>query len=247
MSENDLILSIAVLDSDNKTTASFKHNLNAVEPEAVLSISDALSPGELFDGNYKVTATITQGDLELSSDSAEFTVIADVTSFTGKLYLADSTDKSTADFSVKNTGNTDATDAIITVTIYKDGNSEPVYTYTDTVSIAAGETFTGNTSFDLSYPTAGKYSGVLSIDYKNDISDLDYDGFENTYETTTITTTITTSNRTSTSSSATTTTIAATSNPKTGDSGIPIYMWLISTLSLLGLVSVKLMGGKENE
>ena len=241
MTENDLVLSVVVTDKDGNTAASFRHDLSAVEPAGTFDISDALKPGDLLDGDYKATATVTQGELELSSDSVEFTVESDVTSFTGKLDLSDSNDKGTADFSVKNTSSSDAENAVVSIKVYKDGSSEPVYTYSDTVSIAAGDTFTGKTSFDLADPSRGKYSGVLSIEYKDDNSDLDFDGFENTYETTTTVTT------TAASTTATTTTVAATENPKTGDSGIPIYMWFISTLSLLGLVTVKLLGGKENE
>ena len=241
MTENDLVLSVVVTDKDGNTAASFRHDLSAVEPAGTFDISDALKPGDLLDGDYKATATVTQGELELSSDSVEFTVESDVTSFTGKLDLSDSNDKGTADFSVKNTSSSNAENAVVSIKVYKDGSSEPVYTYSDTVSIAAGDTFTGKTSFALADPSSGKYSGVLSIEYKDDNSDLDYDGFENTYETTTTVTT------TAASTTATTTTVAATENPKTGDSGIPIYMWFISTLSLLGLVTVKLLGGKENE
>ncbi len=241
MTENDLVLSVVVTDKDGNTAASFRHDLSAVEPAGTFDISDALKPGDLLDGDYKATATVTQGELELSSDSVEFTVESDVTSFTGKLDLSDSNDKGTADFSVKNTSSSNAENAVVSIKVYKDGSSEPVYTYSDTVSIAAGDTFTGKTSFALADPSSGKYSGVLSIEYKDDNSDLDYDGFENTYKTTTTVTT------TAASTTATTTTVAATENPKTGDSGIPIYMWFISTLSLLGLVTVKLLGGKENE
>ena len=241
MTENDLVLSVVVTGKDGNTAASFRHDLSAVEPAGTFDISDALKPGDLLDGDYKATATVTQGELELSSDSVEFTVESDVTSFTGKLDLSDSNDKGTADFSVKNTSSSNAENAVVSIKVYKDGSSEPVYTYSDTVSIAAGDTFTGKTSFALADPSSGKYSGVLSIEYKDDNSDLDYDGFENTYETTTTVTT------TAASTTATTTTVAATENPKTGDSGIPIYMWFISTLSLLGLVTVKLLGGKENE
>ncbi|MBR6069222.1 MAG: hypothetical protein IKP78_01330 [Ruminococcus sp.] len=241
MTENDLVLNVVVTDKDGKTAASFRHDLSAVEPAGTLNLSDAIESGELSDGDYKVKATVTQGELELSSDEAEFTVVADVTSFTGKLDLSDSDDKGIADFTVKNSGNADAENAVVSVKVYKDGESEPVYTYSETVSIEAGKTYTAKTSFDLAAPSAGKYSGVLSVEYKDESSDLDYDGFENTYETTTTVTT------TAATASTTTTTVAATENPKTGDSGIPIYMWLISSLSLLGLVTVKLLGGKENE
>ena len=238
MTENDLILNIIVVDKDNKKAASFSHDLSAISPSGTIDLSDALDPGKLSDGDYKVKATVTQGDIELSSDSTEFTVIADVTSFTGKLDLTDSQTKGTADFSVKNTGNADAENAVISVKVYKDGSGIPVYAYTEEISIAAGETFTGKKTFDLTDPSIGKYSGVLSVEFKDENSDLDYDGFENTYETTTTVTT---------NATTTTTTTATTSNPKTGDNGIPIYMWLISALSVLGLVSVKMMGGKENE
>ncbi|MBP5363209.1 MAG: DUF5057 domain-containing protein, partial [Ruminococcus sp.] len=238
MTENDLILNITVVDKDNKKAASFSHDLSAISPSGTTDLSDALDPGKLFDGDYKVTATVTQGNIELSSDSTEFTVIADVTSFTGKLDLTDSQTKGTADFSVKNTGNADAENAVISVKVYKDGSGIPVYAYTEEISIAAGETFTGQKTFDLTDPSIGKYSGVLSVEFKDENSDLDYDGFENTYETTTTVTT---------NATTTTATTATTSNPKTGDNGIPMYMWLISALSVLGLVSVKMMGGKENE
>ena len=249
MTENDLVLNIKVYDQENKEVASFTHEIGALSPEGHSELSDAIAPGTLKDGNYTAVASVTQGTLEVSSDKAEFTVKNDVTLFIGTLDLTSSDGKGTADFIVKNNGAANAENVTVTVKVYKDDASEPVYVFTDNVSIVAGGTYKNNTAFDLPVPEIGKYSGVISVTYNGEASDLDYDGFDE--EETPVETETAEVPETTVSSSETTTTFTTSADnadsPKTGDGGIPVYMWLISAASIAGLIAVRRRGGIEND
>lgn len=250
MTENDLILNVKVFDSNGREKASFEHNVGSVNPDGSMDYSDALSSGTLKDGDYKVTAAVVQDGMELSTDTAEFTVEGDVTSFSGKLDLTPEKDKSKVEFSVTNSGSADADEVLVKVDVYKDGTTELVYTYSKTVPIKAGDTFTDSASFDIPAEYSGTFSGVLSAEYKNTPADLDYDGFDVAAEPTTGPAAEESASETETTAATTTavkTTIENTDSPKTGDNEIPAYMWAISILSIAGLVLLKKTGGGENE
>lgn len=236
MIENGLMLYVTVYNSSSAKIASFEYNISSLNPMGEGSYSDAIAPGTLPVGNYTVSAKVMQGDLELSSDTAEFSVSNDISSFEGKLSLNADNTSADVDFSVTNTGSSDAENAIICVDVYKEDTSESVYTFTQTVSIGAGETLTFNESFILPSQHEGTYSGVLSIKYLNKSQPLDYDGF-------TLETVVTTSTATTT----TTTTVQKTDSPLTGVGEIPAYMWIISVLSLAGIVILRKTGVNENE
>ncbi len=254
MTENDLVLSIRVYDKTNKAAAAFDRVIGGIVPSGSTEHSDAIAPGELAGGSYHVVATVMQDDLEVSSDTADFTVeTAPV--FTGDLTLSPSGDKASADFTVLNSGTQNAEDVLVTVRVYKADTSELIHTYTDTVNIKAGENFTGKTAFDVDPDYEGKYSAVLSASYKGTENDLDFAGFEHgaapapTTEPTQPASTdaATTTTTASSSTSTTKTTSAKTDSPKTGDNGIPAYMWAISIFSIAGLVVLRRKGGSESE
>ena len=258
MTENDLVLNVKVFDSNNKEVASFSHDIGVIVPDGAFEHSDAIAPKKLPGGKYQISASVMQGDMEVSNDTANITVKSDPI-FTGKLDLTPSGGKASADFTVSNSGDQNAENALVTVKVYKADSTELVYEYSDTVSINSGETFTGKTSFDIDKSYAGKYSAVLSVEYNEAKKDLDFAGFEKESEivTTTVTSApaetttsaVETSTTTTASSSATTakSTSAKTDSPKTGDSGIPAYMWLISILSVAGLIALRKKGDSENE
>ena len=245
MTENDLILNVRVFDSNGTEKAAFEHSVGSVNPDEAMNYSDAIASGKLTDGDYKVTASVVQDGMELSSDSAEFSVEGDVTSFSGKLDLTPGSQKADAAFSVTNTSPADADDATVNVKVYKNGTSELVYTYSKAVSIAAGETFSDTGSFDIPAGYSGSFSGVLSIEYNGKPADLDYDGFEYSSEPATEPATSTTATTTTTTTAATT--IKNVDSPKTGSNEIPAYMWAISILSLAGLILLKRTGGSEDK
>lgn len=249
MTENDLVLDIKLYDSTNNEIMSFSHNVGSLNPDAYTEHSDAVAPGKLSDGNYLVKATVKQDDVELSSDTAEFTVSGE-TVFSGSLDLTSSGQKGNAEFSVKNTGQKDAEEAEITVNVYKVDTNELVYTYAEPASIKAGETITGNTAFDLDNNYDGDYSAVLTVLFKGSSYDLDYDGIiqEKTETGTTSVSSDTTSKTTSatTAKPAKTTSKRSNSSPGTGDNAIPAYMWMISIFSLAGIVILRRKGGNED-
>ena len=247
MTENDLVLNVKVFDSKGAERADFEHSIGSVNPEGSMDYSDALAPGKLTDGEYNVTASVVQDGVEVSSDTAEFTVAGDVTSFSGKLDLTPSDSKADVKFSVTNSGSGNADEVLVTVNVYKDGTSELAYTYSKTVSINAGDTFSDTASFDIPADYDGTYSGVLSAEYKGKSEDLDYDGFEVTPALPETTTTVSAAATTTTTTAKTTTTIKNVDSPKTGDRNIPAYMWMITIFSIAGLVVLKRTGGSEDE
>ena len=250
MTENDLVLNVKVFDSKGAERADFEHSIGSVNPEGSMDYSDALAPGKLSDGEYNVTASVVQDGVEVSSDTAEFTVAGDVTSFSGKLDLTPSDGKADVKFSVANSGSGNADEVLITVNVYKDGTAELAYTYSKTVSINAGDTFSDTASFDIPADYDGTYSGVLSAEYKGNSEDLDYDGFEVTPElpeTTAAPAAEITTTTTATTTAKTTNAIKNVDSPKTGDREIPAYMWLITIFSITGLIVLKRTGGERDE
>ncbi len=249
MTENDLRLVVKVYKvADGTEAAAYEHNVGLVDPAGNKGYHDAVAPEALTSGKYRAEASVFQGDAELSSDSTEFDVTEDVTSLTGDLELSGSGENGNAAVSVTNSGTADLTAAEISVTVYKEGTEDAVFTFTETADIKAGETIELSRGFDLPEPAEGTYSGVLRAVYNGETSDLDYDGFELAPATTTTTSTTTTV----TTTAETTTTTAkpantSTDSPKTGDNKIPAYMWLISILSIAGLAGVKMTGGSRNE
>ena len=177
-----------------------------------------------------------QDDIEISSDTAEFTV-NDTPSFSGKLDLSPVDGKGKADFTIKNLGGNGADAIDVTVKVYKADTNELVHTYTYPTAIKAGETITGKTEFILDEGYDGDYSAVLSAAYNNTSVDLDYDGFKQIKKAVETTA--------AAASTTTTTTAAKSDSPKTGDSGIPAYMWMISILSLTGIIILRKTGGSE--
>ena len=244
-SENDLVMKIKVTDASSNEVASFEHNIGMLSPGDSASYKDALTSVTLPDGKYTASAIVEQDGLELSSDSAEFEVEGSVSAFTGKLDLEPGDGKAKASFSVTNSGAENTDSVIVRVDVYKEGSDDKIYAYSETVSIGAGETVDLSGEFDLPADPNGRYSGVLSAEYRGSSSDLDYDGFDYAPAVTTITTTAATTAKTS--PATTTTTVVPVNSPKTGDGKIPAYMWLISVISIAGLVVLKIMGGEENE
>lgn len=232
MIENDLVLLVDVYNSSSVKVSSFEHEVSLMNPKDDRKYSDAIAPGKLAAGKYIINARVMQGDMEISNDSSEFSVVEDISSFEGDLKLnSEANNKATAEFSVTNKGRNNAENVIITVNVYKEGSSECVYTYKEIVSIGAGETITRKESFEPALPADGTYSGVLSIEYLNEKQPLDYDGFE-----------IISSVKTPENNSK-----PSIDSPQTGTDDIPVYMWIISILSLAGIVLLRKTGVNENE
>jgi len=268
MIENELMLYVTVYNSSSAEVAAFEYNVSSVNPMDEGNYSDAIAPGALPVGNYTATAKVIQGELELSFDSAEFSVKNDVSSFDGTLELNADNTSASAEFSVTNNGTSDAENVVVTVNVYKEDTSESVYSFTQTASILAGETITFNESFAPPAQYEGTYSGVLSVEYLNKEQALDYDGFnlESAVSTTTVITTAATATETTTSTTKEKTTVTTTENttsttvttivtttaqksdsPLTGVKNIPVYMWIISILSLTGMVILRKTGVNKNE
>ena len=252
MIENDLMLYVTVYDSSSAEAAAFEYNVSSLNPMDEGNYSDAIAPGVLPVGNYTATAKVIQGELELSSDSVEFSVNNDVSSFDGTLALNADDTSASAEFSVTNNGSANAENVVISVNVYKEETSELVYSFTQTASISAGDTLSFNESFTPDSQFKGTYSGVLSVEYLNESQALDYDGFNvevPVSATTTETTTSTTTENTTVTTVTTivTTTAHKTDSPLTGVKDIPAYMWIVSILSLAGIVIFRKKGENRNE
>ena len=249
MTENDLILNIKVYNTDTSCeAASFEHSIGLINPNSSADYSDSIAPNVLVSGNYRVISSVIQGNSEISTDTAEFTVIDDVTSFTGKLKFNSDVNSASADFSVTNNGTENADEALITLSVYKEGVTERIYTYSESVSIGIGETVRRSQKIDVPL-TDGEYYGVLSVNYKGSSSNLDYDGFKLMPLVTTVSNSIT-DMETASTTSASKKTVTKTQNldsPKTGVKDIPTYMWVITILSFVGLIAIKMTGGSEDE
>ena len=249
MTENDLILNIKVYNTDTSCeAASFEHSIGLINPNSSADYSDSIAPNVLVSGNYRVISSIIQGNSEISTDTAEFTVTDDVTSFTGKLKFNSDVNSASTDFSVTNNGTENADEALITLSVYKEGVTERIYTYSESVSIGIGETVRRSQKIDVPL-TDGEYYGVLSVNYKGSSSDLDYDGFELMPLVTTVSNSVT-DMETASTTSASKKTVTKTQNldsPKTGVKDIPTYMWVITILSFVGLIAIKMTGGSEDE
>ncbi len=249
MTENDLELVVKVYNTaDGSEAASFEHSIGMVEPSGNTGCNDAILPDTLMSGSYRVKAAVMQDGAQLSEDEAEFEVTEDVTMLSGKLDLSGNGGKGQAAAEVTNPGSADIENAELSVTVYKEGSEEAVFSFTETASIKAGEKISLSREFDLPVPPDGRYSGVLKAVYNGNTSDLDYDGFdvvsEITPETTTSVTTAAAATTTSTTKKAAD---PKTDSPKTGDGQIPGYMWIISILSIAGLAVIKITGGSRNE
>lgn len=248
MIENGLMLYVTVYDSSSAEVAMFEYNVSSINPMDEGNYSDAIAPGVLPVGNYTATARVIQGELELSSDSAEFSVSSDVSSFDGTLSLNTDDSSASAEFSVTNNGSADAENVVISVNVYKEETSELVYSFTQTASISAGDTLSFNESFIPASQFKGAYSGVLSVEYRNESQALDYDGFNVEAPVSTAATENTTENTTVTTVTAIVTATAhKTDSPLTGVKDIPAYMWIISVLSLVGIVTLRKTGVDRNE
>ena len=249
MTENDLILNIKVYNTDTSCeAASFEHSIGLINPNSSADYSDSIAPNVLVSGNYRVISSVIQGNSEISTDTAEFTVTDDVTSFTGKLKFNSDVNSASADFSVTNNGTENADEALITLSVYKEGVTERIYTYSESVSIGIGETVSRSQKIDVPL-TDGEYYGVLSVNYKGSSSDLDYDGFKLMPLVTTVSNSVT-DMETASTTSASKKTVTKTQNldsPKTGVKDIPTYMWVITILSFVGLIAIKMTGGSEDE
>ena len=249
MTENDLILNIKVYNTDTSCeAASFEHSIGLINPNSSADYSDSIAPNVLVSGNYRVISSVIQGNSEISTDTAEFTVTDDVTSFTGKLKFNSDVNSASADFSVTNNGTENADEALITLSVYKEGVTERIYTYSESVSIGIGETVRRSQKIDVPL-TDGEYYGVLSVNYKGSSSDLDYDGFKLMPLVTTVSNSVT-DMETASTTSASKKTVTKTQNldsPKTGVKDIPTYMWVITILSFVGLIAIKMTGGSEDE
>lgn len=249
MTENDLILNIKVYNTDTSCeAASFEHSIGLINPNSSADYSDSIAPNVLVSGNYRVISSIIQGNSEISTDTAEFTVTDDVTSFTGKLKFNSDVNSASVDFSVTNNGTENADEALITLSVYKEGATERIYTYSESVSIGIGETVSRSQKIDVPL-TDGEYYGVLSVNYKGSSSDLDYDGFELMPLVTTVSNSVT-DMETASTTSASKKPVTKTQNldsPKTGVKDIPTYMWVITILSFVGLIAIKMTGGSEDE
>jgi hypothetical protein len=236
MTENDLVLNVKLYNSANREIIVFEHNVGSLNPDAFADHSDAIAPGKLKDGNYFAKAVVTQDNIEISSDTAEFTVSSEPV-FSGRLELSPADGKGKTDFSVMNTGTIDADEAEITVSVYEVGTNKLVHTYSYPASIKVGETVKDKTEFNLDNSYDGDYSAVLSVSFNGTSTELDYDGFKQIKKV----------SETTTTSTTTTTAALKTDSPKTGDNGIPAYMWLISILSVAGIIVLRRIGGEENE
>ena len=249
MTENDLILNIKVYNTDTSCeAASFEHSIGLINPNSSADYSDSIAPNVLVSGNYRVISSIIQGNSEISTDTAEFTVTDDVTSFTGRLKFNSDVNSASTDFSVTNNGTENADEALITLSVYKEGVTERIYTYSESVSIGIGETVSRSQKIDVPL-TDGEYYGVLSVNYKGSSSDLDYDGFELMPLVTTVSNSVT-DMETASTTSASKKPVTKTQNldsPKTGVKDIPTYMWVITILSFVGLIAIKMTGGSEDE
>ena len=74
MTENDLVLNVKVFDSNNKEVASFSHDIGVIVPDGAFEHSDAIAPKKLPGGKYQISASVMQGDMEVSNDTANITV-----------------------------------------------------------------------------------------------------------------------------------------------------------------------------
>lgn len=256
MVENDLTLTINVRNADSgAVSASFTREISSLNPKADTDFADAVAAGTLPAGRYMAVAEVSQDGVVMAQDSAEFTVEDSIASFSGTLSFTPSGDSVNASFTVDNTGTADASAAKLFVDVFSE-SGEKVCTVEKTSDIAAGSTVSLNDSFPAKELAAGRYSGVLRIEYGGQSSDLAYAGFdlaapqvttasqqaaESSPETETTVTA---------ASSAVTTTAAAKTqskadSPKTGPQAVPWYIWTMSALSILGLIALKLTGGKE--
>lgn len=249
MTENDLKLSVTVRRAGASGTETvFVHDVSSVNPDAEVSYSDAIAPSVLPAGDYQVVSFVMQNGVELASDSAEFSVVDSAASFTGSLDLTPSDDTASAEFSVTNTSPDDSENVVVKAIVYKESTTDAVFSFSRTVSIAAGASENFSETFDLPSATAGEYYGVLSVEYCGTSADLDYDGFEVADQPVTETVTTTTGTAKTTKSAAVAATISArTSPPKTGVDGISVYLWIISAVSIVCLIVLKRTGGEENE
>lgn len=251
MTENNLELSVTVRRAGvSGDEAVFIHEVSFVNPDAEISYSDAIAPSVLPAGDYKVVSVVMQNSVELSSDSAEFSVVNSAASFIGSLDLTPGDDTVSAKFSVTNTSPDDCENVVVKAVVYRNGASDAVFTFSRTVPIAAGAAENFRESFKFPSESAGEYYGVLSVEYNGTSADLDYDGFENAGSPvigTEIVTTTTEETKVTKVSAGTTTISARTSPPETGVDGIPVYLWIISAVSITSLIALKRTGGKENE
>ena len=251
MTENDLALSVTVRRagaSGGETV--FTHDISSINPDAEVSYSDAIAPSVLPAGDYNVVSVVMQDGVELSSDSAEFSVVNSASSFIGSLDLTPGDETVSAEFSVTNTSPDDCENVVVKAVVYREGASDALFTFSRTVPISAGAAEKFSESFKLPSESAGEYYGVLSVEYNGTSADLDYDGFEKAEKPVTGTETVTTTTeeaKTTKVPAGTTTTAARTSPPKTGVDGIPVYLWIISAVSIISLIVLKRTGGEENE
>ncbi len=257
--ENDLTLDITVYNEDQRVETSFSSEIGTLHPNSDYSYNDIIRAGKLDAGKYTVHAAVNDKNGQITEDSAEFEVIESSAVMSGKLsFTPDGDNAQKVDFSVVNKIDTDVSDAVIKVEIYRENSDECVGTIIRHSSVKAGETVEFTDIVDTAKYGIADYVGILTAETAEDRTELDTAIFsvdteyiepaETTAATTVKTdgTTVSTaaeSTKTETASAATT--AQKIDSPKTGDD-VPLALWLSTIASAFGLIVICITGGKKN-
>lgn len=257
--ENDLTLDITVYNEDQRVETSFISKIGTLHPNSDYSYNDIIRAGKLDAGKYTVHAAVNDKNGQITEDSAEFEVIESSAVMSGKLsFTPDGDNAQKADFSVVNKSDTDVSDAVIKVEIYRENSDECVGTIIRHSSVKAGETVEFTDIVDTAKYGIADYVGILTAETAEDRTELDTAIFSvdteyiepaETTAATTVETDGTTvsaaagSTKTETASAATT--AQKSDSPKTGDD-VPLALWLSTIASAFGLIVICITGGKKN-
>lgn len=257
--ENDLTLDITVYNEDQRVETSFISEIGTLHPNSDYSYNDIIRAGKLDAGKYTVHAAVNDKNGQITEDSAEFEVIESSAVMSGKLsFTPDGDNAQKVDFSVTNKSDTDVSDAVIKVEIYRENSDECVGTIIRHSSVKAGETVEFTDIVDTAKYGIADYVGILTAETAEDRTELDTAIFsvDTEYiepaETTAATTVETDGTTVSTAAESTqteavsaATTAQKSDSPKTGDD-VPLALWLSTIASAFGLIVICITGGKKN-
>lgn len=257
--ENDLTLDITVYNEDQRVETSFISKIGTLHPNSDYSYNDIIRAGKLDAGKYTVHAAVNDKNGQITEDSAEFEVIESSAVMSGKLsFTPDGDNAQKVDFSVVNKSDTDVSDAVIKVEIYRENSDECVGTIIRHSSVKAGETVEFTDIVDTAKYGIADYVGILTAETAEDRTELDTAIFsvDTEYiepaETTAATTVKTDGTTVSTAAESTqteavsaATTAQKSDSPKTGDD-VPLALWLSTIASAFGLIVICITGGKKN-